>query len=507
MPRLSSSLVVSSSVSQAAARLRAWAGRRVVLDGGGVALLMAVYGLVWVLLYALTTLSPPVDNVEQLVWLRSMEWGYFKHPPLPTWILGAVATVFDATPGLTYLLGALATLASLALYWHLLRGLRGARYATLGLLAAMGITLYCGRIYYYNHNVLLMLWVALTAWLSWRLAVRPSLGTWALLGLVAGLGMLTKYQFVLALAVVGLWWLRLQGWRQAAHRNGALLAALVAALVFAPHLYWLVSHEWMPLAYAKSSALGHDLRGTQRLLHGLQFALDWLLNRSLPAWLVLGGSWWWARRQPAAAAVQAEAGTPVLLARQFLLLWGVVPLVLMLLMAWLGGSKLHLHWGTAFMLWTVPAVMECVGARAPWSALRTVRAAWLVFALVQALVMAQAWMASPKGVRGYKADHTDFFPSERVAASIDRQAQALLDGPVDVISGPQELASVIAVRLPSKPRVLVDGRLEFSPWIRSEELPGLRVIEVFYASSSLPPGAYQAEGNVAWRPWKNSVSK
>ena len=191
----------------------------------------------------------------------------------------------------------------------------------------------------------------------------------------------------------------------------------------------------------------------------------------------------------------------------FLLLWGVVPLVLMLLMAWLGGSKLHLHWGTAFMLWTVPAVMECVGARAPWSALRTVRAAWLVFALVQALVMAQAWMASPKGVRGYKADHTDFFPSERVAASIDRQVQALLDGPVDIISGPQELASVIAVRLPSKPRVLVDGRLEFSPWIRSEELPGLRVIEVFYASSSLPPGAYQAEGNVAWRPWKDLASK
>ena len=66
---------------------------------------------------------------------------------------------------------------------------------------------------------------------------------------------------------------------------------------------------------------------------------------------------------------------------------------------------------------------------------------------------------------------------------------------------------MIAVRLPSKPRVLVDGRLEFSPWIRSEELPGLRVIEVFYASSSLPPGAYQAEGHVAWRPWKNSVSK
>ena len=135
--------------------------------------------------------------------------------------------------------------------------------------------------------------------------------------------------------------------------------------------------------------------------------------------------------------MQAEAGTPVLLARQFLLLWGVVPLVLMLLMAWLGGSKLHLHWGTAFMLWTVPAVMECVGARAPWSALRTVRAAWLVFALVQALVMAQAWMASPKGVRGYKADHTDHFPSAEVAASIADKAREVLGGPIEIISGTQ----------------------------------------------------------------------
>jgi hypothetical protein len=136
-----------------------------------------------------------------------------------------------------------------------------------------------------------------------------------------------------------------------------------------------------------------------------------------------------------------------------------------------------------------------------------VRAAWLVFALVQGLVMAQAWMASPKGVRGYKADHTDFFPSERVAASIERQAEALLDGPVDIVSGPQELASVIAVRLGAKPRVLVDGKLAFSPWIRPEELHGLRVIEVFYAANSLPAGAYRAEGNVAWRPWIGSASK
>lgn len=472
--------------------------RAPVLGSAGVLLLLALYGLVWTLLYALTTLSPPVDNVEQLVWLHSMEWGYYKHPPLPTWIIGALAQVLPPSAALTYTLGCLLTTASMALLWRLLRAMRGPQYASLALLAALSITLYCGRIYYYNHNVLLLLWVALAADLSWRLAQRPQLRTWAALGLVSGLGMLTKYQFVLALAVVGLWWLQLRGWRHPVHRWGALLAALVASLVFAPHAYWLATHDWLPMAYARESALGYDLHGSARWQHALQFALDWLLNRSLPAWLLLGAAWWWARR---AAGDAATAQTEVAPAgsRVFLLLWGFVPLLLMMSMALLGGSKLHLHWGTAFMLWTVPAVMECA-RRAPWQQLRTLRAAWLAFALVQALVMAQAWMASPRGLRGYKADHTDFFPSERVAARIAAQAPAVLGGPVEIVSGSQELASVIALRLPSRPRVLVDGKLRYSPWIAPAELRQRRAIEVFHAPAQLPSGAYLAEGGIAWRP-------
>ena len=465
-----------------------------VLDGAGVLALLLLYGLVWTLLYAFTTLSPPVDNVEQLVWLHSMEWGYYKHPPLPTWIIGALAQVFAPSAALTYTLGALTTTAAMALLWQLLLQLRGPRYATLGLLGALAISLYCGRIYYYNHNVLLLLWVALAAHLSWRLAQRPRLRTWAALGLVTGLGMLTKYQFVLALAVIGLWWLHLRGWRQPVHRRGAWLAAVVALLVFAPHGYWLVTHDWLPLAYARESALGQGLRGSQRWLHALQFALDWFFNRCLPAWLLLGAAWWWGRR-----GVQAPERSPADDARTFLLLWGLVPLGLMLAMALLGGSKLHLHWATAFILWTVPALMECA-RRAPWSQLRTVRAAWVAFVVVQALVMAQAWMASPRGARGYKTDHTDFFPSEAVAAQIALQAPALLGGPVEIVSGSQELASVLALRLPSHPRVLVDGQLRYSPWIAPAELHQRRVIEVFHAPAQLPAGAHLAGHGIAWRP-------
>ncbi|SEA78055.1 Dolichyl-phosphate-mannose-protein mannosyltransferase [Acidovorax soli] len=506
---VSSSTLVSSPSTVPVPAAQVWALRFPVLDGAGVALLMAVYGAVWVTAYWMATLSPPVDNVEQLVWLRSLEWGYFKHPPLPTWVLGATAAIFGATVELTYVMGALFTLGALALFWRQLRAMRGGRYATLALLAALCITFYCGRVYYYNHNVVMMLWVSLAAGLSWRLTWRPSLLGWVAMGVVAGLGMLAKYQFIVALAVVGIWWLRLRGWRHLVHRVGAPLAAAVALLVCAPHLHWLATHDWMPLGYANASSLGHDLSLPHRLLHTAQFSADWLLNRALPAWLVLGCAVWWARRQGEAPQRGEEAAPGAgyaQLSRQFLLLWGFLPLALMALMGVVGGAKLHLHWGTAFMLWSVPAVMEWLAARAAWTSLRTVRAAWAGFAVVQALLMAQSWMALPRGPRGYKSDHTDYFPSERVADIIARQAHAVLGGPIDIVSGQQALAGAVAVRLAERPRVLILGELKYSPWIQPEELETARVIEVFSAPGKLPLGAYRAVGQLAWRPGVSALS-
>ena len=175
---------------------------------------------------------------------------------MTTWLLGAAAAVFGPSVGLTYVLGTLVTLAALGLFWALLRSLRGAPYATLATLAALCITFYNGRLYYFNHNVVLTLWVACAVVLTWRVTQRPQISTWVLLGLVSGLGLLTKYQFVLALAAIGLWWLHLRlalphppprarcGRRRACPGDGA------------PHFHWLQTQGWMPFAYARSASFG-----------------------------------------------------------------------------------------------------------------------------------------------------------------------------------------------------------------------------------------------------------
>ena len=277
-------------------------------------MLLAMFGVVWIAAYWLTATAAPGDNVEQLIWIRSLELGYYKHPPLPTWIMAAAAFVFGPSIGLTYILGAVLTLGSLAIFWSLLCRMRGKAYATVAILAALSITFYSGRLYYYNHNVVMMIWISLAVALTWQVTVKPSLLTWALLGAVSGLAMLSKYQYVLALAVIGLWWLRIGGWRHPIHLKGAALAALVGLLILSPHLYWLTTHDWMPMHYAERTSLGLHLDTAARINMSWTFAVDWIFNRCMPAWIVIAVALWWGRRNKVQDEVQASSaqvrGTP-----------------------------------------------------------------------------------------------------------------------------------------------------------------------------------------------------
>src|SRR5438132_872900 len=116
-----------------------------------VALGLLLFAAVWLSHLSYTSLSPPADNIEQLTWLHSLEWGYYKHPPLPTWLIWVPAQLFGGHAWTSYAAGAAFTLGSVGLLWYLLSQLRGRRHATLSLLAVLCITYYNERLYYYNH--------------------------------------------------------------------------------------------------------------------------------------------------------------------------------------------------------------------------------------------------------------------------------------------------------------------------------------------------------------------
>ncbi|MEY4754504.1 MAG: hypothetical protein RJA44_2179, partial [Pseudomonadota bacterium] len=154
----------------------------------------------WIVLALLVNTSQFGDHFEQYTWAQSLELGYFKHPPLPTWVLGAVLRLCGPWPGWPLLLAGLATTFTGLLLFLIARQLLGAPAAVLALLC-WGLTQSSTtRAQLWNHNTTMLLCQAGAAWLALQALQRRRLGWWLATGVLAGLALLSKYQAVLGLA-------------------------------------------------------------------------------------------------------------------------------------------------------------------------------------------------------------------------------------------------------------------------------------------------------------------
>ncbi len=446
------------------------------------ALGLLIFAAVWLTNLSLTSLSPPTDNIEQLTWVNSLQWGYYKQPPLPTWLFWLPVWIFGERAETSYLAGAAVTLAAIGLLWRLLVQLRGRRYATLALLAVLCVTYYNQRLSYYNHETVLMLFVTASAALCWRAYTTRHLRWWAALGVALGLGALTKYQVAVTIASLVVFWVQQRSWRDGLHRCGLLLSALVALLLFVPHLRWLDRHDFGPVTYAMASSLGVHLDAASRAAMALHWLADQLLNRALPAWLLLAAAFYRLRRGGAAPLLPTPTATAIGskqdASRALLLCWGLVPLAFMPLTAIAAGSDLPLHWGTPFLLFAIPAAMELSASRARWSRV-SLQPALKWFLVIQALLLFQNYLASPLGGGLLPRKCWRRFDSAKLARLVESQDRAALAGKeICVISGPATIAGALALQMPGHPQVLIDGRYDISPWVRTEQPEHCAVLEL-----------------------------
>jgi len=457
---------------------------------GGVALGILVWALLWLAIGASLSLSPPVDSVEQLAWVRSIEWGYYKHPPLPTMMLWPFVHVFGIHEWVAASVGAGLVCGAVWVSWRLTCELLGAHRAGLAMLGTLCVTYYTTRIDYYNHNVVLLLFVAGAAWFCWRAFAARSLWAWFGVGCMWGLGALSKYQIALACVSTLYVWLRHRGWRDPLHRRGLVLAAGVAALIFMPHLAWLVENDFPPVHYALSSSLGADLPTYQRMLH----SLNWLvaqLGRLVPSLLFGIGLALWVRTRRGAMSESVTPGASAAVvdaAPSFLFAWGALPLLTVTFVGLVTGADLQLQWGTAFLPLTCAWLIQCT-PRAGWQRVRW-RDAMVAFVLVQVLIATFDWATSPMGPNATVIRHRNRnFPSQAIADVLGPAAREALHGPIDIIAGPAGYAETLSLRLAERPLVLIDGCVERSPWFKAQPLEGRPLLWVGGEDDDPPPGA------------------
>lgn len=445
---------------------------------------LATYTIAWLSLLNHAVMVPPTDNIEQLIWVRSLEWGYYKHPPLPTWLLWPIVQVLGWNAWATYLMGAVSTLTAFMLMWQTLRSIRGEAFAAIAVLAGLCITFYNGRLYFYNHEIVLIPLVAGCAMACWNAYHSRKLVWWIVLGLCLGLGALAKYQIAVAGLAVLVFWCSRRAWREPIHLFGLLTAGIIALLVFTPHLIWLMDHDFEPLHYAMSSSLAADLPWSNRIYEIAKWWADQLLNRALPSWIFIAALGLLARRLRDAREglnTREPPSCPDAATRALLLSFGFTPLVFVSAMTLFSGSHIQLHWGTPFLLFIVPAAMELVRA----DGLRSIRprCAIAVFTIIQLLLMARVELTAPNGAGVLRRDSDwRYFDAQMLADMLYPSAITALGGPIRIISGPWEESGALALRLSENPLVLIEGELRFSPWVSAEMVKNCGVLELRQAN-------------------------
>ena len=132
---------------------------------------LAFHLLLWTVLATISHRAPPWDNVEQLVWMQSLEWGYYKHPPFPTWWVHGWTSLLGRTMWVLFFAAQLSVVLMLFFVWRI------ALMVTSPARAFAAIVLTSLLIYHgvhgimANHNTLQLMPVGLLLWLS-LLAVR-----------------------------------------------------------------------------------------------------------------------------------------------------------------------------------------------------------------------------------------------------------------------------------------------------------------------------------------------
>lgn len=212
---------------------------------------LAIHVLAWTLFPLLLFWggSLPDDMTEAWAWGQEFQHGYFKHPPFYSWLAALWFQIFPRTDGAYYLLSALVSAGGLVGAWLLAgRFISGATRDASTLLLALAPFHGVMAINYNANSVLLLLW-PWTAYFFVRAIETGKARHGAAFGAVATAALLSKYYSAILLGACALSAIIHSERRRIWSSRAPYAAMVVAALLIAPHLWW-ISHDGQTITYA-----------------------------------------------------------------------------------------------------------------------------------------------------------------------------------------------------------------------------------------------------------------
>lgn len=434
-----------------------------------VLLLLLCYLLLWSGLTGISHRAPDLDNMEELVWGNVFEWGYYKHPPLPSWLLFGLTSLFGRPVWLTFFAGQLSVVLSLWFIWRLGCEMTSQKNALIATLVITPITYFTVRGVISNHNTIQLWSVAACLWMFYRAWRHERMRDWLALGFCCGLAMLTKYSALVQFAVFFLFLLFTGSLRQARIWKGIAAASGVFLLMLAPHVLWLGRQVKTPIGYATDSISREMTRMEQ--LQMLGDVLGTTLARLAPmalaliiiALLLVKQN----RRMAPAAQPDGKLAHELRPADRFFILFvGLGPFVLTFAIVLVLKTRMIADWATTFYLLfgflTFWLFQRDTSSRLLRTCLKVIVLMQIVTALGYAL--ARGPLSDMTG-RSTRAN----FPGAAVSAQLQAQWNAHVQTPLTLVAADTWLGGNIAIHAGRNVNVLIDGDVDKSQWVTKQQ--------------------------------------
>ncbi|MES2361116.1 MAG: glycosyltransferase family 39 protein [Pseudomonadota bacterium] len=434
------------------------------------------------------------DSVEQFVWAHSLELGYYKHPPFPTWLFATATYLLGSHWWLASALAAMCVAGTGFFTWLVARQLCGERVANIAIVLWSLQQCFSVSAEIYNHNTVLVLCLSATTYAVMRaLTSRLDTPWWLATGALAACAMLTKYQAALPLGALLIVVLVLGKTRGAQLAWRMALVFLVFFLIFGPHLYWGISNRFPSLRYAsevlESGGLGRRAFWVATFaVNQVRMIFPLLLAITLCFFLSRFGRRSPGQDAPLSPPQESAFGSAFSDREVSIWLWSLVwgPVFVLVAASLVSGSALRNHWGVQlfqfFSIW--------LAWRWRSSAVLSPRKLMLVALLVHALGF--GYYAIKQGnpdavLADRRADSA--YPAQKMSDAAVAHWQRATSCPLRIVAGDFEAGLASAY---SKDAPVVFTGPTATPWVSPEELAQYGALYVFDKDTALPPDATAA---------------
>ena len=235
-------------------------------------LFLLLHLIIWTLIPTFSNVNLPLDTIEALAWGSDLDWGFEKHPPLSAFAVEFFYQIFGNQDWAYYLLSQIFVItAFFGVYKFSEEIFKNKYYALLSVLLLEGIYFYNFTTPEFNVNVCqLPLW-SFSIYFAWRCFKYDKTKDYIYLGILMGLGILSKYLFLYLIIGIKLFFIFLIKRGKKIKLRNYFIAGPIAILILLPHIKWLSDNNFKTISYGM-----HRTGGTGEFFDHLIYPLIFL---------------------------------------------------------------------------------------------------------------------------------------------------------------------------------------------------------------------------------------